>query len=127
MLVVGDLGFQILVLAACLVFPVFGIVLRRKWRLGMARTEEINRLLVLASEEAARVEIEASFGCTAAPISLNLHCAVCLSPTTTRCARCKAVRYWYSDLTFLWTVFRIVGLMFWLVFIVCNIVLLFDR
>ncbi|XP_023537824.1 ubiquitin carboxyl-terminal hydrolase 16-like [Cucurbita pepo subsp. pepo] len=93
MLVVGDLGFQILVLAACLVFPVFGIVLRRKWRLGMARTEEINRLLVLASEEAARVEIEASFGCTAAPISLNLHCAVCLSPTTTRCARCKAVRY----------------------------------
>lgn len=98
MLVAGDLGFQSLVLAACLVFPLIALLLRHKWRLGMARKEEIKRLLVFASEEAARVEIEASFVYTAAPIPLNHHCAVCFSPTTTRCARCKAVRYWYTDL-----------------------------
>ncbi|XP_038884702.1 ubiquitin carboxyl-terminal hydrolase 17-like isoform X2 [Benincasa hispida] len=93
MLVAGDLGFQSLVLAVCLVFPVIGLVLRHKWQLGMARKEEINRLLVFASEEAARVELQASFGYIPAPISLNHLCALCFSPTTTRCARCKAVRY----------------------------------
>ena len=100
MLVAWDLGFQSLVLAACLVFPVIVLVIRHKWRLGMARKEEINWLLVLASEEAAKIEHEASFGYIPAPVSLNLHCALCFSPTTTRCARCKAVRYWYSDLRF---------------------------
>lgn len=100
MLVAGDLGFQSLVLVACLVFPVIGLVLRHKWQLGMARKEEINRLMVFASEEAARVELQASFGYIPAPISLNHLCALCFSPTTTRCARCKAVRYWYSDLRF---------------------------
>ncbi|XP_022962072.1 ubiquitin carboxyl-terminal hydrolase 16-like [Cucurbita moschata] len=93
MLVAWDLGFQSLVLAACLVIPVIILVIRHKWRLGMARKEEINWLLVLASEEAAKIEHEASFGYIPAPVSLNLHCALCFSPTTTRCARCKAVRY----------------------------------
>ncbi|KAA0065086.1 ubiquitin carboxyl-terminal hydrolase 16-like isoform X1 [Cucumis melo var. makuwa] len=93
MLVAGDLGFQSLVLAVCLVFPIIGLFLRHKWQLGMARKDEINRLLVFASEEAARVELQASFGHIPAPISLNHHCALCFSPTTTRCARCKAVRY----------------------------------
>lgn len=27
---------------------------------------------------------------------LQYQCEVCRSPTTTRCARCKAVRYWYQ-------------------------------
>jgi len=98
MLVAGDLGFQSLVLTVCLVFPIIGLFLRHKWQLGMARKEEINRLLMFASEEAARVELQASFGYIPAPISLNHHCALCFSPTTTRCARCKAVRYWYFDL-----------------------------
>ncbi|KAF5739781.1 ubiquitin carboxyl-terminal hydrolase 16 isoform X2 [Tripterygium wilfordii] len=92
--VAGDLGFSSLVLVFCLVFPVIGLVIRRKWRFASARQEEIKRLLILASTEARRAEEEAfaSYGVLPPP-STNYQCAVCLSPTTTRCARCKAVRY----------------------------------
>lgn len=93
MLVAGVLGFQSLVLVVCLVVPVIGFVVRRKWRLALARKEEIKRLLILAAEEAARAELEASadYGVVAA-VAPN-QCAVCYFPTTTRCAQCKAVRY----------------------------------
>lgn len=81
--------------------PVIGFVVRRKWRIAAARREEIKRLLVLASEEAARAELEATtgYGATVSSYSqpLQYQCAVCFSPTTTRCARCKAVRYWYGS------------------------------
>lgn len=107
------LGFQSLFLVF---IAAIGFLIRRKWRLSVARKAEIKRLLVLAAEEAARVELEATTGygynysysyshspaesvstpAPAAPISTNYQCAVCYSPTTTRCARCKAVRYWYS-------------------------------
>lgn len=93
MLVPGDLGFSCLVLLS-LFFPVIGLVVRRKWRLAVARSEEIKRLLILASEEAARAELETS----AVSFSPQFHCAVCFCPTTTRCSRCKAVRYWYVNL-----------------------------
>lgn len=75
--------------------------------------------MILASEETARAEIEASadygysYGYASAdgyapvngysdksetvPAAQSNHCAVCCSPTTTRCAKCKAVRYWYVD------------------------------
>lgn len=113
------LGFQSLFLVF---IAAIGFLIRRKWRLSVARKAEIKRLLVLAAEEAARVELEATTGygygygysysyshspadsvaapapAAAAPISTNYQCAVCYSPTTTRCARCKAVRYWYSFL-----------------------------
>uniref|UniRef100_A0A2P2L7B5 Ubiquitin carboxyl-terminal hydrolase 17 n=1 Tax=Rhizophora mucronata TaxID=61149 RepID=A0A2P2L7B5_RHIMU len=98
MLLAGDLGFSSLVLVVCLVFPVASLVIRRKWRLSVARTEEVRRLLVLASEEAARAELEAtiSHAAVSVPVSPNNYqCAVCYCPTTTRCARCKSVRYWY--------------------------------
>ncbi|KAK4571907.1 hypothetical protein RGQ29_030347 [Quercus rubra] len=104
------LGFQCLFLVF---IAAIGFLIRRKWRLSVARKAEIKRLLVLAAEEAARVELEATTGygygysysyshspaesvatpAPAAPISTNYQCAVCCSPTTTRCARCKAVRY----------------------------------
>ncbi|XP_059459905.1 ubiquitin carboxyl-terminal hydrolase 16 [Corylus avellana] len=95
------LGFRGLVLLfACVVAPVIGFLIRRKWRLAVTRNEEIKRLLALAAEEAARAELEASAGYSASsassavPISTTYHqCAVCYSPTTTRCSRCKAVRY----------------------------------
>ncbi|KAK6938074.1 LOW QUALITY PROTEIN: Peptidase C19, ubiquitin carboxyl-terminal hydrolase [Dillenia turbinata] len=61
MLVVGELGFSTLVLVVCFIFPVIGFIIRRKWRLAVARKEEIKRLLTLASEEAARAELEALF------------------------------------------------------------------
>ncbi|XP_052189322.1 ubiquitin carboxyl-terminal hydrolase 16 [Diospyros lotus] len=93
----GDLGFPYLVLVVSIVGPVVGFVLLRKWQLSVARSEEIKRLLVLASEEAARAELEASVNYVASvetiPRPLLYQCAVCYSPTTTRCSRCKAVRY----------------------------------
>lgn len=91
-----DLGFRSLVLVVCFLVPVIGFfVARHKWRLAAARTEEIKRLLVLASEEAARAEFEVTAGYAVVSASENRdsYCAVCYCPTTTRCARCKAVRY----------------------------------
>ncbi|GMI78456.1 ubiquitin-specific protease 16 [Hibiscus trionum] len=94
MLLVGDLGFSSLVLVVSLVLPLIGFFVRRKWRLSVARQAEIQRLLILASEETARAELEATVGYGAVSISRNYHqCAVCYCPTTTRCARCKTVRY----------------------------------
>lgn len=88
MLVPGDLGFSCLALLS-LFFPVIGLVIRHKWRVAVARKEEIKRLLILASEEAARAELETA----AVSVLPQFQCAVCYCPTTTRCARCKAVRY----------------------------------
>ncbi|XP_039059346.1 ubiquitin carboxyl-terminal hydrolase 16-like [Hibiscus syriacus] len=94
MLLVGDLGFSSLVLVVSFVLPLIGFFVRRKWRLSVARQAEIQRLLILASEETARAELEATVGYGAVSISWNYHqCAVCYCPATTRCARCKAVRY----------------------------------
>ena len=99
MLLAGDLGFSSLVLVVSLVLPLIGFFIRRKWRLFIAKQAEIKRRLILASEEAARVELEAELGYGTVSISRNYHqCAVCYCPTTTRCARCKAVRYWYVNL-----------------------------
>lgn len=96
----GDLGFSsLLVLAVSLAFPVIGLIVRRKWRQAVTRKEEIRRLLLLASEEAARAELEASLGYATVSVPQYHQCVVCFSPTTTRCAQCKAVRYWYVDFT----------------------------
>ncbi|XP_077212938.1 ubiquitin-specific protease 16 [Tasmannia lanceolata] len=76
-----------------LILPLFAFFIRRKWRISAARKEEIRRLVVLASEEAARVELEAAFEYSGTVISNRQHCAVCYCPTTTRCAQCKSVRY----------------------------------
>ncbi|XP_042497328.1 ubiquitin carboxyl-terminal hydrolase 16-like [Macadamia integrifolia] len=98
MLVSRDLGFTglILVFFFFVVVPGFGLgfFVRRKWKLAVARREEIKRLVVLASEEAARAELEASIEYGAAvSVAREFQCAVCYCPTTTRCSRCKAVRY----------------------------------
>lgn len=94
MLVPRDLGFRVAALFIFVVFPAIGFVIRRKWRLAVARKEEINRLLVLASEEAARAELEATIGYTAAvPAPLYRQCPVCFVPASNRCARCKSVYY----------------------------------
>ncbi|XP_073224360.1 ubiquitin carboxyl-terminal hydrolase 16 isoform X2 [Cicer arietinum] len=95
MRVTGDLGFSSLVLVVvCVVLPVIGFVIRRKWKLAVARNEEINRLLILAAEETARAETEASgvYG-TVVPATYNYQCALCYFPATARCAQCKSVRY----------------------------------
>lgn len=110
MLLVLDLGFSALVvLLACAVFPLIGLVLRRKWRRSAARKEEIRRLIILASEETARAELEASAGYGYSYVNAHAdgygavsaaqsnRCAVCYSPSTTRCAKCKAARYWFVE------------------------------
>lgn len=117
-----DLGFWSLVLVAvvCVVLPAIGFVLRRRWRRAEARAEEIKRLLVLAEEESVRAETEASYqNYGAVFVPKNKICAVCFSPTTTRCARCKAVHYWYAvDFNFFYT-FRYIILVYFFVFLFC--------
>ncbi|GAU43480.1 hypothetical protein TSUD_244020 [Trifolium subterraneum] len=123
MRVTVDLGFSSFFFAAliCVVLPVIGFVIRYKWRRAAERAEEIQRLLILTAEESARAEREAAAsyqyvvatnsyqyqnGAVSASsqyVSPNSHgadsvsksnqCVVCFSPTTTRCARCKAVHY----------------------------------
>ncbi|KAL9234685.1 hypothetical protein vseg_009524 [Gypsophila vaccaria] len=99
MLIPGDLGFRIVAVVIFVVFTVIGVVLRRKWRLEVARREEISRLIVLAAEEAARAELESSAGYSvaASPVvaaaSSHRVCAVCYASTSNRCARCKSVHY----------------------------------
>lgn len=97
MFVTGDLGFSNLVLVVvCVVLPVIGFVICRKWQVAVARNEEIKRLLVLAAEETERVEREALY--VSAPVVFapanNYQCALCYFPATARCAKCKSVRYW---------------------------------
>lgn len=93
---------------ACLLFvPALALVIRRKWRLAAASREEVKRLVILAAQEAVNAEIEAvneyrtrveyetSPASAVAPGPKGKPmCAVCYKPTTTRCSRCKAVKYW---------------------------------
>lgn len=83
---------------------IFGAVVRHKWKNAAAKKEEILRLLAAASgEEAEIAKLEAVdvFKSSPPPVPTPLpqiqkpySCAVCYSPTTTRCSQCKAVRYW---------------------------------
>ncbi|KAI8004371.1 Ubiquitin carboxyl-terminal hydrolase 16 [Camellia lanceoleosa] len=99
MLLGGGLGFSYLVLVVLLVLPLIVFFLRRKWRISVARTDEIKRLLVLASEEEARAEFEVSIAYYDTPPTVSIsrplqyQCAVCFFPTKRLCSRCKAVRY----------------------------------
>ncbi|KAJ1375368.1 Zinc finger, MYND-type [Sesbania bispinosa] len=99
MRVTGDLGFSSLVLVVvCVIVPVIAFVIRRKWQLAVARNEEIKRLLVLAAEETARAEREASYVYGAAVSATHSNqCALCYFPATARCAQCKSVRYCSSE------------------------------
>jgi hypothetical protein len=64
-----------------------------KWKSTEARKAEIRKLLLVAAEEAHRVEAEHSdYGVAFDRLRLN-QCAVCFSTTTRRCSRCKAVKY----------------------------------
>ncbi|KAL6527283.1 ubiquitin-specific protease [Orobanche gracilis] len=112
MLLGGNLGL----FCSVLVLVVGWLVSRWKWRRVVARREEIRRLMLFASEETARAELEAAYGYRSYgspqvlahdPVveesvigmgspSVRLsryQCEVCLSPTTTRCKQCKAVHY----------------------------------
>jgi ubiquitin carboxyl-terminal hydrolase 36/42 len=82
-------------LLALVIALLVGLVILRKWKRDRAaKRAEIRKLLRLAEEEAARVEAEAVVEYTYSAAVTPHQCAVCFSPTTTRCSRCKAVRYW---------------------------------
>lgn len=81
-------------LLALVIVILVGLAIVRKWqRDRTAKRAEIRKLLRLAEEEAARVEAEAVVEYFYVPAVTPPQCAVCFSPTTTRCSRCKAVRY----------------------------------
>ncbi|KAL1569680.1 ubiquitinyl hydrolase 1 [Salvia divinorum] len=84
----------------------FGLVVRHKWRNGAAKKEAILRLVAVTSEEEAQIaKLQAieqynsqNVEYTPQPnntqqLEAQHFCAVCRCPTTTRCSRCKAVRY----------------------------------
>lgn len=92
------------------VFPVVAYFLLGKWSETTKNRERISLLAQLAAEEA--FEAEAMATASVIPIvatSKNvLHvCARCSAPSTTRCSRCKSVRYWYYLFLFCLTYFII--------------------
>lgn len=80
------------------------VVLRQVWRNAEAKKDEIMKLV----EDAAMAEMQAAVyaaKCSSVRESVSssaqfYQCAVCYSPTTMRCSRCKAVRYWYISFPF---------------------------
>ncbi|KAL9437928.1 hypothetical protein AB3S75_023740 [Citrus x aurantiifolia] len=63
------------------VLPLVAYVLLGKWSEAAKKRERISLLAQLAAEDALRVEAVPSL------------CARCFAPATTRCSRCKSVRY----------------------------------
>ncbi|URE01611.1 ubiquitin carboxyl-terminal hydrolase, partial [Musa troglodytarum] len=86
------LGFA---LVALVLGSLLALVARRRWRRAAARRAEVMRLALLAAEEAARAEETLWLGCRS-PLPVVggggpklAVCAVCCSPTTTRCSRSR--------------------------------------
>lgn len=78
------------------VLPLVVYFLLGKWGEASKKQERISLLSQLAAEEALRAETMAAASVVPlVPSSKNgLHvCARCFGPATTRCSRCKAVRY----------------------------------
>jgi len=88
------------------------VVIRYVWRNAEEKREEVMRLVQDTTASMAHMEAygddsdEISFSASnsasfeslnSVPVSVShgYQCAVCYSPTTMRCSRCKAVRYWF--------------------------------
>ncbi|KAL6552136.1 hypothetical protein OROGR_008290 [Orobanche gracilis] len=81
------------------ILVIFGLVVRCKWKNGVAKKEEILRLVAVASEEEAEIAKFQVFKEYISPqytqpqLEKQSYCAVCHCSTTTRCSRCKTVKY----------------------------------
>ncbi|GLU14689.1 hypothetical protein SLE2022_312440 [Rubroshorea leprosula] len=78
------------------VLPLVAYFLLGKWSEAAKKQERISLLAQLAAEEACRAEAMAAASVIPLVPSVKngLHvCARCSGPATTRCSRCKAVRY----------------------------------
>ncbi|CAN6446309.1 unnamed protein product [Victoria cruziana] len=87
-------------LVALVVLPVVAYFLLGKWKDALEKKERIRILAELASEEALRAESlpppppPSDSPLVASPFKPGPYvCARCFGPATTRCSRCKAVRY----------------------------------
>ncbi|KAI5605203.1 hypothetical protein BDE02_01G335900 [Populus trichocarpa] len=78
------------------VLPLVAYILLGKWTESAKKRERISLLAQLAAEEACRAEVMATTH-VIPPMSTSKNgiqvCARCFSPATTRCSRCKSVRY----------------------------------
>ncbi|ERN02447.1 hypothetical protein AMTR_s00096p00169340 [Amborella trichopoda] len=87
-------------LLALILITSFTYFLLGKWKEALNRRERIRKLADSVAEESLRVEETTSLNAASSPAysSFNgsLTCARCFSPATTRCSRCKSVRYWYG-------------------------------
>jgi ubiquitin carboxyl-terminal hydrolase 36/42 len=85
------------------VLPLVAYILLGKWTESAKKRERISLLAQLAAEEACRAEVMATTH-VIPPMSTSKNgiqvCARCFSPATTRCSRCKSVRYWYFTCPF---------------------------
>lgn len=82
------------------VLPLAIYILLGKWSEAAKKKERISLLAELAAEEAFRVEAMAAASVVPViPVLKNAvhECAKCSGPATTRCSRCKSVRYWYDQ------------------------------
>ena len=85
------------------VLPLSIYILLGKWSEAAKKKERISLLAQLAVEEALTAEAMAAASVMPLVPALKngIHvCARCSGPATTRCSRCKSVRYWYDQLPF---------------------------
>ncbi|MQM09721.1 hypothetical protein Taro_042599 [Colocasia esculenta] len=78
------------------VLPLVTYILLGKWNDATKKNARISMLAQLAAEEALRVEAMATSDVISAGPSQKIgpyQCARCFGPATTRCSRCKSVRY----------------------------------
>ncbi|XP_019056064.1 PREDICTED: ubiquitin carboxyl-terminal hydrolase 15-like isoform X2 [Nelumbo nucifera] len=78
------------------VLPLVTYILLGKWNESAKKKERISVLAQLAAEEAFRAEAMAAASVIPVVPSLKVgfhECARCFGPATTRCSRCKSVRY----------------------------------
>lgn len=81
-----------------IVFPLVTYILLGKWSEVTKKKKRVSLLAQLAAEEAFKAEAMATASVmplVSSSKSGNHECARCFGPATTRCSRCKSVRYWY--------------------------------
>ena len=86
------------------VLPIIAYIVLGKWSEVSSKKDKIRVLAQIAAEESCVAEAKGVSYVTATgvprvsitKVKTGFHeCARCFSPATTRCSRCKTVRYWY--------------------------------
>lgn len=123
----ADLPALFLVLV---VLPLVTYILLGKWNEAAKKKEKISMLVQLAAEEAHHAEAMTAVSVipVASSSKIGFHeCARCFGPATTRCSRCKSVRYWYDIISCLPTTRTLLSPVFSCTFYDRDGVVLFRR